>query len=800
MDHDLQIRGKGTTEGIVAVEATGDGEVTRYRRDPETGELFTDTDDFFPFIWVETAEQVERIRRDVRGVAGSEQMAGDLERQHLIAFDSMDGFFSAYSMLKSYAGEDEYLPPWSYTQTDDSQMYMMQSGETLFGGLTFEELTRMQFDIEVRTSGEMPDAYRRRNKILIITVGVNDGREWVLHVGDRDAGPLVPCRNERHMIRRFIRLVEEVDPDVMSGHNVHDFDFDYIRKRCDLLGIDFSVGRDGSEPRHYEAVKRAANRYLDYEAHVVHGRHVLDTMFMAYDWNQYARELDKFGLKDVAKTLGVAAGGDGEEGRTYLDMSDTAGLWDDPGSRKKFLDYALDDVKETRAIEEELSAALFQKSKIVPLGLGTLNECGTGREIEGLMMREYIRQRHSVPRSQEKGDYEGAFTELYQQGVYGVKEDTVVYNYDVASLYPYCQMGFNCFPKSDHLGVMKGMLSSLTEMRIDVKEEMRSLPDSDPRKSALDAEQDTYKVLINSFYGVEGASNFLWNDMEEAAEIVRHGRRVLRRMNTLIAEQGHTLIECDTDGSWALNDGDGLEGDALAEHITEEMPPFIDIDVDAALDGMAMYRRKNYAKQPESGGDVSFKGSAMTSSMFEKFGREFIQQGFEMMLEGQMEELHDLYMTYCERIEQKDIPVEKLVKRETLRESVEEYKEKLHSEEHGRTRDARYELVQEYDYLQASSGETIVYYNSGDLTSTPVYEAAKPIQEYDNDENVKYYIRKRMVQFATKFEPFFSEDDYKLMFPRPDRGELLPDRQDVSGVMLLQRQVNEPQMFREDLV
>lgn len=815
-EHDPVVYGKSDTPRVVAVEDDGDRAV-RYRRDPGTDDVTAETAPFFPMMWLESPQMVADMKRDLRAdyvdtpadLAGREdawthtRLAGDLPRNHFLLFSDMNLFFTVYGDLKQRANGDSYLADGAYVQTDSAQMYMMQSGETHFSGMRFEDIRRMQFDIEVyNEGGKKPEPERMADRVLIIAVSDNRGTEKVLHlsgggewvpsyVSDDPLGWIaanrtrVPFETEKDLMRAFVALVRSTDPDVLEGHNVHDFDLDYLRRRCDRLGVEFGIGRDGSVPRHYGGMKRAANRYIDYEVHDVYGRHVLDTMFQAYDWNVYARELDSFGLKQVAKTLGLAA-----PDRTYVDRSRMDRAWDE--NYDAVLEYALDDVRETKAVAEELSAALFEKAKIVPIGYGELNRCGTGREIESLMVREYLRQEHSLPTPNRKRSYEGAYTECFRQGVFGVREGVRINNYDFSSLYPYCQMGGECYPDDDRLNVMPRQLETLTNLRIEHKTRMRSLPEGDPEKSVLDAQQDAEKVLINSYYGTLGDEHFIFNDMDQAARITDIGRQSLKRLHKIIDDQGHTIIESDTDGVWALNDGDGLAGADLAEYATDALPDFLDVDLDADLDGMAMYRAKNYAKQTDDG-SVSFKGSAMTSSMFEKFGREFIQDGFRLMLDGRLQDLHDLYVEYVERICDRDIPVEKLCKRETLREKYEDYREAVDDPDHGRTPDARYELAREYDYISESVGSQVVYYNAGDITSAPVYEVAKPVEEYDGDENVRYYVRKRMRAFARKFKPFFSEGDFERMFPRPDRGEVRVGRGDVSDVSLVRRQVSEPE-------
>lgn len=59
------------------------------------------------------------------------------------------------------------------------------------------------------------------------------------------------------MIKRFLRIVKEKDPDVLITYNGDNFDFAYLKKRCEKLGINFALGRDGSEPK----IQRMGDRF-----------------------------------------------------------------------------------------------------------------------------------------------------------------------------------------------------------------------------------------------------------------------------------------------------------------------------------------------------------------------------------------------------------------------------------------------------------------------------------------------------------------------------------------------------------
>src|SRR2546430_17608341 len=67
-------------------------------------------------------------------------------------------------------------------------------------------------------------------------------------------------------------------------------------------------------------------------------------------------------------------------------------------------------------------------------------------------------------------------------------------------------------------------------------------------RSALDAQQSSYKILINSFYGQLGFRHALFSDFEAADRVATTGQAILRQIMAAIRQAGGTVIEVDTDG------------------------------------------------------------------------------------------------------------------------------------------------------------------------------------------------------------------------------------------------------------
>src|SRR5438045_5760566 len=68
------------------------------------------------------------------------------------------------------------------------------------------------------------------------------------------------------------------------------------------------------------------------------------------------------------------------------------------------------------------------------------------------------------------------------------------------------------------------------------------------RQHHLQALQNTFKILLNSFYGYLGFAQGHFADFDAAARVTQIGRDLLKKMIDWLSKQGAKVIEVDTDG------------------------------------------------------------------------------------------------------------------------------------------------------------------------------------------------------------------------------------------------------------
>src|SRR5207237_4557115 len=262
---------------------------------------------------------------------------------------------------------------------------------------------------------------------------------------------------------------------------------------------------------------------------------------------------------------------------------------------------------------------------------------GNATRINALFLREYFRQRYSIPEMPLVLGFEGGYTDIFFTGV-----ARNVWHCDIASLYPSIMFQFDCFPATDQLQIFRHLLTDLRTFRLEAKRQMQ-LADKDKNRKGwhhLQALQNTFKILINSFYGYLGFAQGHFADFDAAARVTQIGRDLLQKMIAWLNAHGAKVIEVDTDGIYFVPPNKIDIGD-LQKGLANELPEGIEIDFDEQFDAMFSYKAKNYALLTKDG-DVIIKGGALKSRGLEKFQRAFLEEMIKLIMEGKPEAITHL--------------------------------------------------------------------------------------------------------------------------------------------------------------
>ncbi len=650
---------------LLAVEPVSDTEVELFSRSAD-GTLERRREPLRPVAWVAGTIPIQGI--EYHPLKGKQPLG------FLAECPDWPTFVALRSELRA-SGMPHHAP------TDRAHQYLLQSGKTLFKGLPYEELRRMQIYIPEAEPGEE----------AISRIELADNQGW---------SKVIEGLPERELLKALTEALLERDPDVIEGHDLFRSLLARIAGRARRMRLKLPWGRDGSTLSHRASRLQIAEKTIGYPKFTVYGRHFVDTYVLAQFWDVSARELEGTSLEEVAAHF-------------HREGSPT---------------------QQTRELAELLGSSLFIQAQIFPYTYQEVVLRGNATKINTLFLREYLRQRHSVGYPPETQTFEGGYTDIFKTGV--IKD---VWHCDVASLYPSVMLRYDCFPESDELGIFRGLLTDLRQFRLEAKQEARraKLPAERHHWEAL---QSAFKILINSFYGYLGFAQGHFADFQAAGKVTQTGRDLLRQMVAWLEKAGAGVIEIDTDGIY-FTPPPGAALDDLRAGLAATLPEGIEVDFDARYAAMFSYKAKNYALLTVDG-EVILRGGALRSRGMERYLRLFLQEMLKLLLQGKPEAVPELQASYEARIRGREWPIEMLMKCDALQESLDQYRRKISAG--ARNRSAPYELALASGKAY-QPGDQVRYYITGDKAKVAAYENARLVSEWNpeaRDENVEYYVAK----------------------------------------------------------
>src|SRR3954468_692456 len=151
--------GSDPTQRIVAIELGETGTIKVYRREKD-GSIATDIEPFHPFVWCDSDVTDLNIE--------AEKLTGDLRYAWRISVNSWKELIALRNGLKN-AGRS------FFALSDAVQPCLTHTGRTLFKGLAFDELRRVQLEVLSFDAGE-------NERLMSIALSDNSGWEELIVV------------------------------------------------------------------------------------------------------------------------------------------------------------------------------------------------------------------------------------------------------------------------------------------------------------------------------------------------------------------------------------------------------------------------------------------------------------------------------------------------------------------------------------------------------------------------------------------------------------------------------------------
>ncbi len=746
---DVVLHGQNDTPGIVAVQQLDEQHVRMYARDH--GKISYSDTDFFPFFFLSSGGLIDGFPKRY----WLKELAGSNFYRTIVAFQRWNDMWEAVRFVLARHNKTAVRRVGSYTESDilllrpdPVTQFLMQSGITLFKGMTISDLHRLQISIQVLGKGGKP-SNASKTEDRIVTIGLSDSTGWEEVIHGRK-------HSEPEMLADFVQLLHERDPDVIEGHSLFQHILPYLLKRFELNGMECTIGRDGStiktsSPRGAPAEREFENAFFE-----VPGRHLVDISLLAQTYDFSKRSLDGFSLRHLSAHFGIP-----DQQRIAIPRERMSAAWaEDPG---RVCEFTLQEARETRVVSDRLSPSYFFMAQMCPLSYGTLCRTGSAIKIESLLLREYIRQKHSVPKPQSGAQTSGGYTDVFQTGLL-----QGVLHADIESLYPSVMLSKAIKPSTDALGVFQVLLRDLTTKRLEAKRSMQQAQQETTR-ARYDALQSSLKILINSFYGYLGYARGLFNDYPRADEVTTAGQEYLRTIIKQVELYNGRVIEVDTDGLF-FTPPDNVRGneqeEVFVQKIGSTLPEGINLVLAGRYKKMLSYKKKNYALL-DYDERLSIKGSALISRSLERFAKSYLHLCISRLLGEDLEGMHNLYSSFRKDITSHKWDVLDFARTETLHDSLERYT--LEVREEKRKPSAAYEVARRAG-LAFRSGDRVSYYVTGGASGVKIIDNCKLAEEWDPnfpDENTAYYLD-RLDEASNKFEVFFEREEFKRIFSADD--------------------------------
>jgi DNA polymerase elongation subunit (family B) len=750
-DQDELLFGWDPTPGIVSVWADHEGEALVWRRLPgdTAGAPVRERERFTPWIFAATLDDVLHLGDDLAPVGAA--------RPALVRYRELEGSDDTYRyMLTARSGRVlgrailtgvqagapgearnlRDVP--GYLRVGAVEQYLMQTGRAYFRGLAYDDLRRMQVDLE--TTGLDP----RTSRIFLVAVRDTSGLATTIEAPQ-------PA-DERDLILALADLVRERDPDVIENHNLFGFDLPFLEHRAQVCGVQLALGRPGGPQRlvRHGGEERGKLRYS------VAGRELIDTLDAVRRHDFVARDLPSHRLKDVARHFGVAS-----PERVYVPGAAIHATYEAFPERVR--SYALFDVAEVDALSRLLLGAPFALAGMAPRRFERLASAGPATGVlEPILLRAYVRANAGPPlpeRADEAlGPHAGGALHLFATGV----AEHVV-KADIASLYPSLMIARRIGPARDRLGALLHVVERVLALRLAHKAASRD-PALPPRERGHhDAMQAAMKLLINSSYGYMGAGSIaVFADRRAADEVTRQGRAMLAQLVDALRARGVALIEADTDGVYFGVPAGTTEAEerALVASVAAELPAGIRLDYDGRFRAMFSHEVKNYALLTY-GGEVVLHGAALRSSRSEPFGERFLRDALGRLMLGDVPGLRAAFLGAVSALRARALPASAVATRARLTKTPEAYLASRTTH-----REAPYEALLAAGRRSWQPGDRVRHYRGRGATSVLLADddGSEDASDARRDYDVAHYVDVLVASYASRLKKAFAREDFERLF------------------------------------
>lgn len=445
------------------------------------------------------------------------------------------------------------------------EQFMIETGKRLFKTYDdYNDLVRMEFDLE--TEGLDPT----KDSISQIGIRTNKGFEKILPViGEGEEKK----KNEIKALQEFFNIIQEIKPDVISGHNSENFDWWFIDERLKLRDSSLQLFTENIFPHggiyksNRQKVLKLGGEMEYYTPTIMWGTNITDSLFAVRRAQALNSNIKKADLKYITKFAKL-----NKPNRVYVPGKIINTTWADENKRyahndenghwfkitkqllqktykvdeeevkryelldnnQKLLDkkenecfnivsgryiverYLLDDLYETDKVELSFNQTNYQICKMLPVPFEKMCTMGTAAIWKYIMLSWSFENNLAVPELIDSHSFTGGLSRLLVTGYV----DRIL-KLDYNSLYPSIILTHDINTDIDIMGAMSMMLEYILTKREEYKGEKKSADkkvreiteklEADPNNEELLTELKKYKSKFALFDNMQSAIKVIGN-------------------------------------------------------------------------------------------------------------------------------------------------------------------------------------------------------------------------------------------------------------------------------------------------
>lgn len=423
------------------------------------------------------------------------------------------------------------------------------------------KLKLLSFDIEVVEEGG-------KQKITVLSMMSDNFRKVLTYKNDRHYGKYVEVLDdEEALLKRFVELVEEQDPDVLLGYNTDQFDFQILRDRAEEYSkFKLILSRDRTRMK-FSRRARVSTARLKGRVHI--------------DLFSFIDTVLSPQLQTEVLTLDAVSSELLNDNKISMDYEEITEAWRKSKDLAKLAEYCLKDSELTLRLGKFMVPQILELAKISGQMMFDTSRMTYSQLVEWHLSKKAFSMNTVIPNQpkweqvQERRQYSPYVGGFVKEPIGGLHDEIAVL--DFRSLYPSIIATFNISPetfncsdcrKGGHKvpdrnywfckkkkGLVSSVIKELIERRAKLKQKMKTLKKGSEEYERLNNEQFAVKTVANATYGYFGFAGSKWYCRECADSSAAFGRFYIQKVIKEAEEEGFTVIYADTDSMFLKIDG-----------------------------------------------------------------------------------------------------------------------------------------------------------------------------------------------------------------------------------------------------